>query len=113
MGSAGSWQFVKQRNKTAQALRFQAILPEGTGDILMQYQEVLSGFGLQATPANKGSSAGVGIREIDGHLNGRNLQWSFAPGMAVTPNDWAILFSSVPEPSTFLLSGLVARKRRR
>ena len=132
VGTPGSQQFIVQWNNTfgccptgTQPLVFQAILFEGSGNILLQYQQVLSGVGVQSNPGDNGdngSSAGVGIRDINGHLNGRNLQWSYSPGTAVIPNGSAILFSAstaVPEPSTFLLFGLggaalvLARKRRR
>ena len=132
VGTPGSQQFIVQWNNTfgccptgTLPLVFQAILFEGSGNILLQYQQVLSGVGVQSAPGDNGdngSTAGVGIRDINGHLNGRNLQWSYSPGTAVIPNGSAILFSTstvVPEPSTFLLCGLggaallLARKRRR
>jgi len=67
---------------------------------------------------DNGSSEGVGIRDVDSHFNGRNLQWSFAPGTAIIPNGSAILFSTstavvVPEPSTFQLFGLGGAKMLR
>ncbi len=121
VGVPGSQQFIVQWNNTfgccpvgTQPLVFRAILLEGSGNILLQYQKVLSGVGLQSRAGDNGdngSSAAVGIRDVDGQLNGRNPHWSFSPGTAVIANESAILFSTstaVPEPSTFLLRGVAA-----
>lgn len=129
IGSPGSQQFIVEWNNTFPCcpagntgLTFEAILSEGSGNILFQYLNVVGGAGLQTGPGNNGdsgSTAGVGIRDISGQMNGRNLQWSFAPGNAVISNNEAILFtSSIPEPSTLwlLASGtlvLISLRRRR
>jgi hypothetical protein len=74
---------------------FQAILFEGTNDILLQYRDVYSG-----SSRDYGASATVGIRDRDGHLNGENLQWSYNAG--VISSGQAILYR-VPEPATLWL----------
>jgi hypothetical protein len=92
MGSAGSRQFVIQWNNVfglnaPGPLNFQAILSEGSGTILFQYQSVESAD--QAV--SKGASATVGIRGASGDVNKYRFQWSyFAP---VLSNNLAILFT--------------------
>jgi hypothetical protein len=128
IGSPGSRQFVVEWHNTFPycpsgntGLTFEAILTEGSDNILFQYLNVVGGAGLQDRPGyngDSGSSAGVGIRDINGQSNGRNLQWSFAPGTAVIGNNEVVLFTTgIPEPSTLssLAVGalvLVALRRR-
>jgi hypothetical protein len=129
IGSPGSQLFVVEWHNTFPCcpagntgLTFEAILSEGSGNILFPYSNVVDGAGLQSVAGDNGdsgSTAGVGIRDISGQTNGRNLQWSFAPGTAVISNNEAILFTtSTPEPSTLwlLASGtlvLISLRRRR
>ncbi|MBX3025689.1 hypothetical protein KF840_12350 [bacterium] len=81
LGSAPSRRLVIQWHITAGCcaanppaadfITFEAILYEGSGKILVQY--------LDATTTNSyshGASATVGIRDVGGQSNGRNLQWS-------------------------------------
>ena len=130
LGSPGSRTLVVQWNRTygccplgTEPLSFQAILHEASGDILFQYYQVLSGVGIQQFPGDNGdsgSTAGIGIRDTDGEVNGRNLQWSYAPGTTAIQNGEAIRFSAssqIPEPSYFVLLGvglsILAASRKR
>jgi PEP-CTERM motif-containing protein len=132
LGSAGSRSFVIQWHNTFpccpsgnQGLDFEAILYESSNNILFQYSNTIGGAGLQTGAGNNGdcgSTAGVGIRDTSGQTNGRNLQWSFAPGTTTITNGETIFFSTgaasgVPEPGTLSLVGvgaitLLALRRR-
>jgi hypothetical protein len=108
-GTPGSREFVVQWNRVdhlgvfADEVTFQAVLFEGTNDILFLYPDVITGN----NNTNKGASATVGIKDVNGHSNGRYLQWSY--NTPVLYDGEAILFRAptapVPEPST--LAGLV------
>ena len=92
-GSAPSRRFVIQWNNAANVnvpgtVNFQAILAEGTNNILFQYGSVDSG----SAQVNKGAAATVGIRGPSGNLNNNRLQWSYrAP---VIDSASAILFTA-------------------
>ena len=107
-GAVGSRIFVIQWNRASHfpqsgvtftgEVTFEAILYEGTGDILLQYNDV----SWSAAGYDNGASATVGIRDVSGNTNGRTLQWSFNTG--ALSNSYAILFT--PEPGTLALYGL-------
>jgi hypothetical protein len=112
MGALGSRRFITQWNfaegfsDSPSPVTFQSILFEGTNDILFSYLDVDSG-----DFRSFGGSATVGIRDVNGHLNGENLQWSF--NSRVIRNRESICFSTsgcrsavVPEPASTL--GLLA-----
>jgi hypothetical protein len=92
LGSPGDRRFIVQWNNifgyqtSPSGVTFQAILYEATGRILCQYLDVDSG-----NSRSSGAEATVGIRDTDGHLNGKNRLWSF--NQAVITNGQAILFS--------------------
>ncbi len=78
LGSPGSRQFVVTWNNVLpqnqpSPMTFQAILSEGANTILLQYQHVDTG----SKDTGNGAAATIGIRDTDGHKNGRVLQWSF------------------------------------
>jgi hypothetical protein len=105
LGAAGSRQFVIQWNNAMAlnapgALNFQAILLEGSNDIVFQYQSVES-----SDPAvNKGAGATVGIRGMNGQSTGNRLQWSYrAP---VLKNGQAIRF--IADSVAPLITGMPA-----
>ena len=65
--------FVAGGGGTPVEVVFQAILYEGTNEILLQYLKMKTG-----DPAfDFGVSATVGIRNFNGHTTGQVLQWSF------------------------------------
>src|SRR5262249_21909121 len=67
---------------------FQARLFEGNNQILFSYLDVV----VSDDPSyGNGAFATVGIRDRDGHTNGRNLLWSF--NQAVLANGQDILFT--------------------
>lgn len=98
LGVPGDRRFIVQWNNifgystSPSSVTFQAILYEATGRILCQYLDVDAGNG-----RTNGAQATVGIRDTDGHLNGKNRLWSL--NQAVITNGQAILFSpGVTEP---------------
>ena len=112
LGAPGSQQFVVQWNDafrfatSPSGVTFEAILFEGSNDILFQYLDVNAG-----NFSSNGASSTVGIRDTGGEGNGRNLQWSF--NSAVITDQQAIRFSPspssppvIPEPGSFSLIGL-------
>jgi hypothetical protein len=101
MGAPGSRRFITQWN-------FAEGFPDSpsANDILFSYLDVDSG-----DFRSFGGSATVGIRDVNGQLNGENLQWSF--NSPVIRNRESICFSTsgcrsavVPEPASTL--GLLA-----
>jgi len=100
-GLPGSRRFILQwhnldgYSSSPSNVTFQTLLFEGSNDILMQYRDVYSG-----NSRNNGGSATVGIRNMNGHLNGENLQWSYNAG--VISGGQAILYA-VPEPAALSL----------
>lgn len=121
-GAPGNFNFIVQWNQadhfagSPSSATFQVILLEAGGAFLFSYSNV--NFG---DANSSGASATVGIRDVDGQLNGRNLQWSF--NQAVLSGEQTIAFTQtqpapVPEPMSMLLvgtglAGLAARARRR
>ena len=100
-GAAGSRRFVVQWNQAypqngTSGLTFEAILSEGTNQILVQYANTVTG----SNSFDQGASATVGIRDAGGHITVRNLQWSY--NAAVIPSQTAIVF--LPPSATYLLT---------
>ncbi|WP_414586778.1 PEP-CTERM sorting domain-containing protein [Scytonema sp. PCC 10023] len=124
VGTAGNRQFITQWNlasgffSSPSTVSFQSVLFEGSNDIVFSYQDLDSG-----DFRSFGGSATVGIRNVNGQSNGRNLQWSF--NSPVIRNGESICFSTsncssaepVPEPLTILGSlaagGVGAALRRK
>jgi hypothetical protein len=118
-GSPGSRQFIAQWyvRRIAQfdtELLFEAILFEGSDDILLQYADVIE------SGSDNGTSATVGIRNVDGQDTGEVLQWSF--NEPVIQNGQAFLLTlrslQIPEPAASLrldvgLVGIGSRRHRR
>lgn len=117
LGQTGNRRFITQWNAalgyptSPSPVTFQSVLFEGSNDILLSYLDVDAG-----NNKSFGGNATVGIRDIDGQLNGRNLQWSF--DSPVIKDSQSIRFSyyspvikdsqssRVPEPAS--LVGLLA-----
>lgn len=92
-GAAGSRQFIIEWSNaylqgSPNQVTFEAILSEGTNQILFQYQSVDFGQGIAGTD---GSLASVGVRDAGGQANGRVIAWSY--DASVLTNGSAILFS--------------------
>ena len=94
-GTVGSRQFVAQWNKVipvngsgTNAVTFEARLFEGNNQILFSYLQTAV---VETNPvASRGVGATVGIRDLSGQSNNRNLQWSF--NQAVITNGLNLLF---------------------
>jgi hypothetical protein len=99
-GPVGARRFIVQWNQAypqngASGVTFQAILSEGSNQILVQYANTVAGV----NGFDQGAGATVGIRDASGQTNGRNLEWSYnAP---VIPSQTAIVF--LPPSATYLL----------
>lgn len=111
LGSPGSREFVVQWNNVyaccpwgTSPVTFEAILFEGSNNIVFQYAGATSGVtdGVVGDANDQGGTGAIGIRDKQAEWNGRSLQISFAK--AVLLDKEAILFSTsdVPEPSTWL-----------
>jgi hypothetical protein len=92
-GAPGSRQFVIEWSNaypqgSANPVTFEAVLYEGSNNILFQYQTVDLGAGNAATG---GKLSTVGIRAPGGNANGRQIEWSY--NAAVLANSTAIRFS--------------------
>jgi PEP-CTERM motif len=114
IGTPGNREFVVEWNNMfaccpwgTSPVTFEAVLFEGTNNILFQYATTTSGItdGIVGDANDHGATAGIGIRDSAGQLNGRVAQFSFARNLLSDRE--AVLFSpcSVPEPSTWLLMG--------
>jgi hypothetical protein len=104
LGDAGSRKFVLQwkdaRPVTADApLTFEAILNEGSNQILFQYKTV----GIDGNPATNGGQATVGIRAANGHVTLRQIPWSF--NASVLADGKAILFAGGRSEPTVSVTG--------
>ena len=96
-GTASNRQFIVQWNKVipvngdgTNAVTFEARLFETSNQILFSYLQVTV---VETNPvASKGVGATVGIRDVSGQTNNRNLQWSF--NQAVITNGLNLLFTS-------------------
>jgi len=104
------WHDLDHYSSSPSNVTFQAVLFEGTNDILCQYRDVYAGDYLY----NGGRSSTVGIRNANGHLTGECLQWSY--NQDVIASGQAIHYT--PEPATLSLLALGAvvpllRRRRR
>ncbi len=100
VGTAGSRQFIVQWNKIVPIngdgvddVTFEARLFEGSNKILLSYLDVVVSDETTLPPnaASRGVGATVGIRDLNGQTNGRNLQWSY--NQAVITNGLNLLFS--------------------
>jgi hypothetical protein len=79
IGTPGSRRFVVQWNNglpasSSNAVTFQAILGEGTNNILFQYKTVTLGAG---NASSNGAQATIGIRNTSGGANNNVIEWSF------------------------------------
>lgn len=100
-GTAGSRQFIVQWNKVIPVngtgttpVTFEARLLEGSNQILLSYWEVVVS---ESSPvASLGVGATVGIRDVSGQSNNRNLQWSYNQG--VITNGLNLLFAPPIRP---------------
>jgi len=108
LGAPGGREFVVQWNRARSFLgpqgntvTFQAILFEDSRDILLQYADVLTG-----DFRDRGGSATVGIRDVAGHTNGRNLQWSFNQFAIRDGQAIRISAAVIPEPGGLTLGGI-------
>jgi len=98
LGQAGSRQFVVQWNNAfpingSKGMTFQVILYEGNGRILFQYLDVDAGVN---SPVSLGGGATIGIRDVSGQTNGRNLQWSYKARVLHNAQAIAFIPSTVP-----------------
>jgi hypothetical protein len=95
-GTASNRQFIVQWNKVipvngsgTNAVTFEARLFEGSNRILLSYLQVTV---VETNPvASRGVGATVGIRDVSGQSNNRNLQWSY--NQAVITNGLNLLFT--------------------
>jgi choice-of-anchor A domain-containing protein len=95
LGSAPNRQFVVQWTNAfpinaPEGVTFQAIFFESSNRILFQYKNVNAGAG---SPVSLGGRTTVGIRDVNGHANGRRLQWSY--NVPVLKNGMALEFAAV------------------
>ena len=117
VGAAGSREFIVQWNNVkpvafsveTDRVTFQMRLFEGSNNILFSYLDTDTSLPDSSTSgASNGRSATVGIRDVSGNTNGRNLQWSF--NQKVIASESSILFEvprqEIPEPGTIVLTGL-------
>jgi hypothetical protein len=100
-GTFPSRQFVVQWNKVipvngtgTNPVTFEARLFEGSGGILLSYWQTVVVESSQV--ASLGAGATVGIRDVSGQSNGRNLQWSF--NQPVITNGLNLLFAPPIHP---------------
>ncbi len=112
-GPAGSRQFIVQWNKVipvngdgTNSVTFEVRLFEGSDRILFSYFDVTVAD--ESTPvAGRGVGATVGIRDLSGQTNNRNLQWSYDQGVITNglnllftpPNRPAVINAAVISPS--------------
>lgn len=95
-GAPGSRRFVVQWNNvfgyvsgaegSPSGVTFQAILLENSRQIVLQYLDVLTD-----DSRTNGNLATIGLRDTDGQVNGKNLQWSF--NQPAIQNGQAVLFT--------------------
>ena len=99
-GTAGSRQFIVQWNKLrpvngdgTNTVTFEARLFEGSNRILFSYFDtaVADETTMPPNAAKLGVGATVGIRDLSGQTNNRNLQWSYNQG--VITNGLNLLFT--------------------
>jgi hypothetical protein len=99
IGAPGQRRFVVEWNHAVpvgshSAVTFQAILFEGSGNVLLQYQTVDIG----GDAASRGAQATIGIRNAGGQLTNDAVQWSI--GAPVLQDRTAILFAAAPRDTT-------------
>jgi hypothetical protein len=99
-GKSGSRQFIVQWNKLqavngdgTNTVIFEARLFEGSNRILLSYFDTAISDETTVPPdaARSGVGATVGIRDINGQTNNRNLQWSY--DQPATTNGLNLLFA--------------------
>lgn len=96
VGAAPARRFVVQWNNafpqgSPNPVTFQAVLAEGSNEVLFQYKNVALG---PANPARNAGLATVGVRNMGAPANQQQLAWSYnAP---VVAEESALQFSSVP-----------------
>ena len=106
VGAVGSRRFITQWNvaggfaSSPSFVTFQSVLFEGSNNILLSFLDTESG-----DFRNFGSNATVGIRDTNGQVNGRLLQWSH--NSSGITNRSSVLFTTTPIPTPALLPGLI------
>ena len=73
---------------SASPVTFEAILNEGSNNVLFQYQTI----NLGSDAASNGAKATIGLRNSGGNTNGKEIEWSY--NSAVLSNNDAILFTA-------------------
>lgn len=74
---------------------FEAILNEGTNNVLFQYNTVNLG---NSNSVSNGGKATIGMRNSGGNANGQEIEWSY--DSAVLSNSYAILFTAPSATAT-------------
>ncbi len=113
-GTAGSRQFIVQWNKLeavngdgTNKVTFEARLFEGSNRILFSYFDTAISDKTTLPPdaARSGVGATVGIRDLGGQTNNRNLQWSY--DQAVITNSLNLLFTP-PNHAPVITAALIS-----
>ena len=96
VGAAPARRFVVQWNNafpqgSPNPVTFQAVLAEGSNEVLFQYKNVALG---PANPAGNGGQATVGVRNTGAPANQQQIAWSY--NVPVVAEESAVQFSSVP-----------------
>jgi len=102
LGAPGARRFVVQWtgfsfSDRIDQLSFQLVLEEGTNAIELRYLDATNAHPI----ISRGGSATVGIRDVNAHLTGNVLQWSF--NQPVLRDGETIRIVPLPEPSSVVL----------